>query len=349
MRDLKPDEYLYDKIKSKPIHQIKYDDINPFTDLELKGTFYVMGSPGSGKSRFLIRIAKETDGVLVPESGVFDLFQSYLINWLEQAKASGREVFMFEYDFDMPNIDGLYVSENMQSIGGEDTVVHNALYKGIGAYCYREFLPQISSGGKSGFPDWIFIPDGSGSYYQGLSIPGHFSLEEVLANKSLPELPIPDSVIYLVDPEILDYNKSVGRAVKPRWPEKPTFEWYGGNPALRACNKQLENVLRFEEKGVGVHWFLSKTFKPVLEAKRAKALEIYTGDKDTEFGSDAYFQYLNKPLDDLAEIANRLPDLEGFDSFASSRLEMYKIMRQIGIMIPPSQLSRKEVKRKLPG
>jgi Cdc6-like AAA superfamily ATPase len=43
----------------KEYYRIPMMDINPFVDRELEKTIYLLGSPGSGKTRFMKRLKDE--------------------------------------------------------------------------------------------------------------------------------------------------------------------------------------------------------------------------------------------------------------------------------------------------
>ena len=215
---------LIDRIEDKPYHKISLSDINPYEDKELISNVFVMGSPGSGKTKFLQRVYQDTESAMVLESGVFDLFQEYMKKWLKEKKDIGKNPLYIEEDFDMPNIDGFYPHMNLSGFS-EDETVHNAQYRGVAAECYREFLlySQIGSGGKSGYPDWLFIDEDADNYSQLISIPGHYDLKKVKDNKSIPPIGTPDYVIYLIDPKILDYNHEVYFTIDPNFDSLSTI------------------------------------------------------------------------------------------------------------------------------
>lgn len=280
------------QIHLKPFHKIHIGDINAYADRDLVATIYVLGSAGSGKSRFLLRLNQEVEGNLVIESGVFDLFQKCVRGYVQRKREEGvtDSIDFHDLDFDMPHIDGLGVHDNFQSGLELEALVNNAPYQGMGAGHYREFLPDMSSGGKSGFPDWLFFPLPNGQYVQVVSFPGHRNIARALENKSIPAIAAPSSVIYLIDPDIESYHH-------------PDGEVGHQNPALNLCDKHLSDVLELEEKGIPTHWFLSKTHHRQLDEHRFRASCIYNGK--------------------LAEIGNRISQMDGFDSFDSSREELY--------------------------
>lgn|SRR3989338_2951489 len=185
------------QIHKKPFHRIPISDINPYHERELANTTYVLGSPGSGKSRLLIRLRDETEGKLVIESGVFDLFQRHVVEYVRRKQAEGNtgSIDLHDLDFDMPHIDGLSVHANFMSGLEKNATVNNAPYSGMGAYHYRDFLIGISSGGKSGYPDWLNIPTSDSQYVQLISFPGHRNVETASGNKSIPTIPAPTNVI----------------------------------------------------------------------------------------------------------------------------------------------------------
>ncbi|MBU4246349.1 MAG: hypothetical protein ABIF85_00235 [Nanoarchaeota archaeon] len=318
-----PENDLISKIREKPYHKISINDINPYQDSNLGGTVLIMGSPGAGKSEFLKRVEMETGGKLILESSVFDLFQEYFGKWLEQKRRDGETPDYIEEDFDMPNIDGFHPHINMLGFNDDPETVKNAPYVGRGAPIYREYLDsrKISSGGKSGFPDWLFITNENGEFYQFISIPGHLSTNEVKNNKSIPPIGTPDSVIYLIDPKIFSYNHD---ATFRYIDEKRVYS--GGNPALQKCSNHLQDVLKFEEEGIPVNWFISKTNKTNVQSARNQIGLIYAGNSSSELGETALRQNLDEPLDALGEIVKRAQQLNGFDSKTSSKEEIYEIL-----------------------
>lgn len=285
-------------ISKKPFYRIPTGEINPYSAGELESTAYVLGSPGSGKTRLLFRVRDETGGALAIESGVFELFQSHVRRYVQRKMADGRDDVSFaDLDFDMPNIDGFCVYDNFMGGLEKEVEVKNAPYKGMGARHYRDFLVGMSSGGKSGFPDWIFIPKTDGKYVQVISFPGHIKIEDSLENKSIPPVPEPSAVIYLVDPNIEAYHHE---------------KWQKGyqNPATDACHLHLANALELEGRGINVQWLLSKTTHDQLVQNRERAGNIYRARE-------------------LTEIAKRVPGMPGFDSFRSSRDEIYRTIGHV--------------------
>ncbi|MBD3203216.1 hypothetical protein GF327_02905 [Candidatus Woesearchaeota archaeon] len=218
--------------------------------------------------------------------------------------------------FSMPPIDGFNPSTELMSIqAGDDDLPYQAK---IGTWHYRKGL-NVSSGGKSGFPDWAFFPDGFGKYYQVIAIPGHYSLEKVNSNLSIGPLPDPDSIIYLVDPKIRDFDHDLNEKRKKR-----------GNPALRNCHIHLEDILKAEKKGIPVNWYLSKTRKSEAEYSKSESLRIYSPDKKTEFGREVIAQNFSKLLG-LEEIAERILKLDYFDSKKSSNSVIEAVLKKAGI------------------
>jgi hypothetical protein len=326
------------QIHKKPFHRIPISDINPYHGGELASTTYVLGSPGSGKSRFLIRLRDETGGRLVIESGVFDLFQRHVAEYVKRKQAEGNEgsIDFHDLDFDMPHIDGLSVHDNFLDGLEKDATVNNAPYSGMGAYHYREFLADISSGGKSGYPDWLFVPTSDSQYVSVISFPGHRNIETASVNQSIPTIPIPSNVIYLIDPDI-DYYHHADR---------------GGesvNNALFSTYLHLNDALQFENQGVPVHWFLSKTPKAKLSEKRDKALHVYSqaelekilatadgyyanmNDNNAYNGTARAKRYLETRSDitKLVAFADKIPNVRGFDSFESSSDELYQVVGKV--------------------
>ena len=96
-------------------------------------------------------------------------------------------------------------------------------------------------------------------------------------------------IIYLVDPLI-----------------KPEFDREDReNMALANCHLHLGDALYYEQEGVPVYWFLSKTAPTELEENRAEALEAYSSCQS------------------LAKTAERVPALQGFDSVYCDREELF--------------------------
>ena len=295
-------------VKEKPYHRITWDSINPFPDSPLVSTIYIMGSPGCGKSRFLGRVAQETEGRsrLVLESGVWDLMQAEMGAYAERTGGG------IDLDFDPPNIDGLdpsmsshspfsgnkiwalaidgtlyrrelaferygrdKIDEGLRTGNieyveiGDGEFVSNAPYTGFGASAYRDMLEVdgrvLRSGGKSGFPDYLFIVDGQGNLHQLISIPGHRSLESVMANGSIPKLEMPNMILYFIDPKIEDFDRG-GE----------------GNYAMRNAHKHWRDMLRLEEEGIPVNWFISKTPFKDLVAARKRIRETYAAPEFEE-------------------------------------------------------------------
>ncbi len=325
------------QIRNKPFHRIPISEINPYHERELATTTYVLGSPGSGKSRFLIRLRDETKGELVIESGVFDLFQRHVVEYVRRKQREGNDgsISFHDLDFDMPHIDGLSVHDNFMSGLEQDVTVNNAPYRGMGAYHYRDFLIDITSGGKSGYPDWLFIPTSDSRYVQAVSFSGHKSIETASKNKSIPLIPRPTNAIYLVDPDIDDYHRGGGGEYV--------------NSALFSACIHMEDAMQLEGQGVPVYWFLSKTTDAKLSEKKEKALRVYSkgelkrilaiADECYENMNDgnayngtaiAKHYFATRPdITRLTALAERIPHLKGFDSFESSRDELYRRVGQV--------------------
>lgn len=327
------------QISAKPFHQIPIAEINPYPKRELTSTTYVLGSPGSGKSRFLLRLKRETKGELVIESGLFDLFQRYVVEYVRRKQAEGNKspINLHDLDFDMPHIDGLFVHDNHSATGlEEDAKVNNAPYRGMGASHYKDFLRDISSGGKSGYPDWLFIPTSDSQQVQVISFPGHRNVETTSRNRSIPTIPTPSNVIYLIDPDIDDYQHgSLGGTTV--------------NSALFSTHLHLNDALQFEERGIPVHFFLSKTPKAKLSKKRDKALYIYSQAELEEILAiaDRFYENMNdnnrhngtaiakryfetrSDITKLVAFAEKIPNIRVFDSFESSRDELYQAVGKI--------------------
>lgn len=317
-------------------YRIPISDINPYSDLRLAGTVYLLGSPGSGKTKFMKRLDYETDGKFVLESGIFALFQKYVTEYVTRKRDAGFEGSITGFDtpegrldpdFRLPQIEGidiwncLYTSVpldcTLDELGdfrwrtdvtggkGQEAVCRNLPYSGWGAYHYREALGgRITSGGKSGYPDWLFIRGRDGSYTQIISFPGHHSLDEIRNNQSLPIIPFPSAVIYLVDPNIGVFNHEGF---------EEGSEYF--NPALHNCVLHLKEALALESAGIKVQWYLSKTSLEKLAANRQKVVDIY-GSPNRPY-----------PEIDLSEIVRRALALSGFDSLVSSSQEIRAILK----------------------
>jgi hypothetical protein len=311
--------------EAKQYHRISLEEINPYFGRELEATVYLLGSPGAGKTKFMKRLMNETGGKLVIESGIFDLFQQYVIEFVKRKRESGykgeinnffvrddsaRTGYSKDPDFQLPEIDGLKIGYCMMSSipldktldevandsprtfgKGQEAVCKNLPYSGWGAYHYRTSLDdRIVSGGKSGFPDWLFIPRKNEKYIQIISFPGHNRIEFFFKNQSVPEIPEPSSSIYLVDPNIDQFYRPENRGIYK-------------NYALAQAHLHLADVLDLENKDVPVSWLLSKTTSEQLAKNQKKAARKYS---------------LKSLKGNLSEIANRVMNLDGFDSFNSS-------------------------------
>jgi len=315
-------------------YQLGIEEINPYVGQQLEGTIFLLGSPGSGKTRFMKRITQETGGKFVLESGIFDFFQRHVIEYVERKIRQGqtritdffvrddsaRGGYLADPDFKMPEIDGLNIwcclmsaipldktldevaEDNPFTRGkGQDAVCRNLPYSGWGAYHYREALgDRIRSGGKSGYPDWLFLPREEGKYVQIISFPGHQRVEEFRQNQSIPKIPQPDSIVYLVDPFIDKFSIN------------PKCDSVESEP-LKRCHIHLADALGLEKTGIPVHWFLSKTNPKKsgeLNDNRARAVKIYSSYEER----------------DLSEIARRVPSLDGFDSVDSLKKDLLRIL-----------------------
>lgn len=308
--DVTPDSPIY-RIGSKPYYEITFDEINPFGGKPVGKVTYVMGSPGSGKTVFLKRLERECGGKLVIESGVWDLFRRYAEPYIQ---AHGE----FDKYFDMPHIDGLAVGGALV-FTAIDLEAQGAPYTGTLSQCYREALVKISSGGKSGFPDYLFIPtDGKVSIV--VSFPGHFPIESVRGNRSIPKPLPPQSAIYLVDPRITDFDR-YHKGEDTKGPYR--------NEALFDCRMHLGDVLEMEADGVPVHWYLSKTPSGLLEHNRGLAANLYS-EEQLERWRQNYAQQGGSPvLLGLSVIGQRALRLPGFDSFESTTGELSALIKTI--------------------
>jgi hypothetical protein len=190
-----------------------------------------------------------------------------------------------------------YAEESWQTQGkGQEGICRNLPYSGFGAYHYRESLgPRIKSGGKSGFPDWLFIPTTEGKYTQVISFPGHHKITDFAKNQSIPTITAPNHAIYLVDPNVEQFNSGVSC----------------GNQVIGQVHVHLNESLRLEKEGLRVKWVLSKTPAEQLEENKRKAIQHYSPQD-------------YKPS--LREIARRVPNLLGFDSYTSSKEEMLQVL-----------------------
>ncbi len=299
----------------------------------MEATVYLLGSPGAGKTRFMNRLKDVSGGTLVIESGIFALFQKHVIDFVRRKREAGYDRRITDFfveddsdlgnardpDFQLPEIDGVNIWNCLMSAipldktldevaednpfrrgKGADAVCRNLPYSGWGAYHYRESLgDRIKSGGKSGFPDWLFIPRNDGKYVQVISFPGHHRIADFAANQSIPKVPAPSSAIYLVDPDIDQFDRRSRRGMHD-------------NDAIKQVGIHLKEALALEKKGVRVEWFLSKTQPRQLEAKQSKAIKKYS------------YYFLNQ---DLSEIVRRVPNLRGFDSLESPGEEVLAVLK----------------------
>jgi len=303
-------------------HKILYKDINPYSHCELEKTVFLIGSPGSGKTRFMKRLRDETSGKFVIDSGVFDLFQKHVVDYVKRKRKAGfigklsdfhikdGHEFRIDPDFKLPNIDGIWImgclmcsiplDTTLQEYAEEEEdgreICRNLPYEGWGAYHYRSALgDRITSGGKSGFPDWLFIPRANGKYVQVISIPGHHEISYFSTNRSIPEIPDPGSAIYLIDPKI-DQFFSEGRE----------------NYALENVHIHLREALGLERK-IPVQWVLSKTIAEDLEKNRTETIKRYNSYQKRDY----------------SEITRRVPKLQGFDSIGSSSEEIISLFEGV--------------------
>lgn len=353
-------------------YKIQIKDINPYSDRKLLHTTYVLGSPGSGKTRLLNRLKDVTGGHLEIESGVYGLFEKCINEFIKRKRDSGYdgEILSLERqyyskipkrndeysmdldpDFQMPRIDGLnfdhcimidplektldemieelrrkakftIFEERKSSLEREIRSLGVYSYRGRGVRMYREALgPQIKSGGKSGFPDWLFAQDGSDGYIQMISFPGHHPVSCFGENRSIPSISSPDSVLFLVDPRIDDFTRN---------PEDSEYSSvsreYGSDPStnspLKNLHLHLTDALRFEHSNIPVMWLLSKTDPTMIEKNKRNAERIYSPRNATIDGGTHLSEV-------FAEITRRIPEMRCFDSFQSSddaAIELLKIL-----------------------
>jgi len=276
---------------------------------------YLLGSPGSGKTVLLRELNDQLEDTrFEPEARVWHVYRASVISYF-------RQHGQIDENFRPPFIDGLhyYDGENLdgqhqlRGLTEKDIVESLRLehydYGDVGnpiLHAYREAKINIRSGGKSAFPDFLFYRvDGEKRLI--VSIPGHYQVADVVTNKSLPEIPTPDEVVYLIDPLV---SEQFARR-------------FGVNIALEKCHLHLEDAIFYERRGIPVHWFLSKTPEQVveneeeyredgvepcfvqgLELRRATALQAYSNHQGLE------------------EIARRIPDLHGFDSLETKKDEL---------------------------
>lgn len=279
----------------------KIGNLNPYGGRLPDRTVYVLGSPGAGKTAFLEMLESELSGRVVIESGVWDLFRETVARYLI---SHGR----IDSGFRIPFVDGLAYFDgktlNMDHIVNglynlKFCDVDQARYFRLGyegwdnneiGHAYRLAIEHVRSGGKSAFPDRLFYKR-DGYVGEVVSIPGHFSLMEVVINRSIPKFERPDSVIYLIDPLISGFEKANGK-----------------NVPLESCYIHLAEALRFEAEGIPVYWFLSKTTAESEQENREQAESVYNCNPK------------------LVEIARRLPNLPFFDSFISRRGELAYVL-----------------------
>lgn len=152
-----------------------------------------------------------------------------------------------------------------------------------------------------------------------------------MRNQSIPQIPTPASAIFLVDPQITDYNHDTAWIYGDDGESITTY--LGGNPALQACGLHLREVLTLEERGIPVQWYISKTPDAEINNARNQVRSIYSADSNSEIGSELILQNFDKPLDHLKEIARRAGRLPCFDSYASSKEQIMDVLRSAGIEI----------------
>src|SRR3989338_9839289 len=193
-----------DLISNKPYHEITIKSILPPGCCKLAYTVYVLGSPGAGKTKLLEKVMEITGGTFVKDAGVYNLFKKHLCEYMGQ-KGGIPEDYMIWDDFDMPNIDGVFLAHvshfSVSRLEAQDT--HDDWCRGI----YQECTPHIRGGGKSAFPDWGFVSLEDKRYVQIIVYPGHFPIQENAGNRSTPKPPKPNLVVYLVDPEIASFDR----------------------------------------------------------------------------------------------------------------------------------------------
>jgi len=341
-------------------YEIPIKGINPYSEKRLLHTTYLLGSPGSGKTRLLNRLKAVTGGHLAIESGVYDLFERCIEEFIRRKKVAGYDseitsierkrysqarepdsecMMDLDPDFQMPQIDGLdfvycacmncplekslgevieelrreaeltTFEERSDSFKRQIRSLDVLPYRGKGVQLYREALgPQIISGGKSGFPDWLFVQNGSDGYIQMISFPGHHPVSYFSGNQSIPKIPAPDSVLFLVDPKIGEFTRS---------PDRGNDRWFSAecssenNVPLERLPLHLADVLEFERTEIPVVWMLSKTDPTTIEESKRNAEKFYSP-------RNALANGIANSGEIFAEITKRIPAMMCFDSFQSS-------------------------------
>ena len=333
-------------------NQMPIDWIDPFhsTGKRLIGTYYLVGAAGSGKSLLCGVLMSGLGGLLTEESAWFSYTQKVI---LDEAERQGLRIVEGQKygDFDLvdvstgnvfgdeglglniiemggvdfPSVDGLHGFDVCgRGIRLTDLITDTTTYSGIGASAYRDMIPnQIKGGGKSGFPDWLFIPVGDNSYIQIVSFPGHFTIEKMRGNKSIPAIPDPHGVIYLVNPSMDEFDRGGSHGSSYNVPLELAF-------------LHLRYALKAEETDIPLGFFMTRTDTKGWdnEIKRGQVRSYFSSDNlrriggrnillNQEFhrGDEGYPHY-----QELVEIGRRADSMNGFDCYHTDAVEIAGIL-----------------------
>ncbi|NTV24120.1 MAG: hypothetical protein HGA85_07180 [Nanoarchaeota archaeon] len=130
------------------------------------------------------------------------------------------------------------------------------------ASAYREWLGQrILGGGKSGYPDRLYIPSSEKGYVEVISIPGHFTIGQIAENQSMPPLRNPNRIVYLIDPDIDEFYSQHSYT----------------NHALNALDIHLSEYERLKGGEVPITLLISKRTPMQKQATEAQIESAYYG------------------------------------------------------------------------
>ncbi|MFH2021414.1 MAG: hypothetical protein ABIJ34_08440 [archaeon] len=227
-----------DRVLREYPYRIPLSSINPWHERELERTIYILGSPGAGKGFLARRLETLYNGYLSPEAGVFDHFMKYVEIYLNEKPGE-----LIGNDFFMPTIDNFALPNSGMRLGKFEgySIDHPYSQIYLGGISY-----EVRGGGRSAFPDMLFIPSEK-TYSQVVVFPGHFRIDDMLKNKSIPYITKPDEVVYLIDPKIMDFTKN----------EEP-YNWIHNNPLAR-IHISMADIKKLEREGHPVITMMSKT------------------------------------------------------------------------------------------